>query len=114
MNGGRETGICSGGRTAWTGCTGCTGCTGRGGGVLRGGAVTGTGLRAVSTGSRTVAPQPQVNSGCGHSSERPQEGQRMLSQESAQERKRTCTGMPPRSSGILSAAPQGHGNTGGW
>jgi hypothetical protein len=77
-----------------------------------GGAI-GTGLRSVSTGSRTVAPQEQVNSGCGHCSDRPQDGQRMLSQESSQERKRTWTGTPPRSSGTLRLAPQGQGKTEG-
>ncbi|GAA1416321.1 hypothetical protein GCM10009639_70560 [Kitasatospora putterlickiae] len=66
-----------------------------------------------STGSRTVAPQLQVNSGCGHWSERPQCGQRMLSQESSHDRNRTCTGTPPRSSGTLSEAPHGQGSDGG-
>lgn len=60
-----------------------------------------------------MAPQLQVNSGCGHWSERPQFGQRMLSQESSQERNRTCTGTPPRSSGTFSAAPHGQGRVGG-
>lgn len=60
-----------------------------------------------------MAPQLQVNSGCGHWSLRPQCGQRMLSQESSQDRNLTWTGTPPRSSGTRSWAPQGQGRLGG-
>jgi hypothetical protein len=64
------------------------------------------------TGMRRTVPQPQPSSGWGHSSWRPQDGQRTVIQSWSQTRWVTAVAAAPRSSGGAIAAPHAQGYDG--